>query len=1521
MSLGHRAAGHRVRWSLLGALAALAAAVALALPTSGAGDPAAEPLVVQPVVGVGDLDMVLMGASPGEAPNETWAYRRLPTDVPSVRVAGRDLSFGAALGSGSAPDPQLAFLRYQDGSGWQVSDLPIDESGRAYRGGLPNPISARMTPNGAGLVITRDSARSGSNQLVLLARNPGGPFQAVANPPAPVLKPADASNPEEALAADRGVGTVVDTAFDENGKLGAFFAPIGRDLQDGIVHYDGSNPGSPWTREAICTTSAPNPCTPPATGSFHVLALSATSTDNAWMLAQPDDTSRGVVLYQRQREGADAVWRERSLGAPLFESADTPAQEVTEVRALTENAESLTATSNGVWIDGSLKTGPSATATLYDFTLYFDVSAGKITGSWCDAPRPGGGSLCDRPFGATFSRRDGYRSFAWAGAGFGSRVVTNPLDSTRDDDSNRGSFLRFNGQDFARQPGTGPNRQRSGAFSSPDEGWLGGPVHVTRSPDAGRLGRWPVALRAPLTSVVGEPGKSPGDLASGALAVGSNGAVARYAPGQGWQPEFLLSQAGTVVKANLRGVAWPEPGRAYAVGDLGQMWLWRSETGEWESDPAKPVGFYGNLMDVAFRPGDPQSGYAVGKGGVILHYDKSWVQDDAPPGFSDAPLTSVAFAGSQALVAAGTDVLQNNGNGWSPDSGVRDALAGVRNADPQITAVAGLPDGGAVAAGRDVALERDGGPGSPWRVADQPLPGATAVAAAAFREDGQVRALISLAPRFPYPRPDVIPPQDPNAPPIVLPPFPISGDGYVVRQTGSGWRDEEHASAAGTSTDRPSKTDPILDFLVGGNGDGWAVGGWSGYGDSAGRGSSGTGAGKIDRDRVQSASIYRYSGGGAPAGPPAAGQRPIPMGGGVVRFAVGGHAQCEEPCAALSQSGLGPDTSLTTALQKVRGLSAQPGGPRMFLYTGARVKLAGNQAMPQAEADRYASLLAGQPGLPVYAAVDATDAGGGKVDAYRAAFGGFNGPFGDTPTPPGMTSVAAGPAGGSARTHYAFDTSGPEGTVRVVVIDNSAGSLAASDPYQNPPEAQKPWLVGVLQDAKARGIASVVMGSRDLSSGFTPRLNTATDADDEAQTIRDNGASAYFYDRPEENRALRIPSGSTDSIPEYGSGTLGYRSQFTGSSQLGRADSLFGDQGYYLAEVDTSARDPATNRAPVTARFIPLIDDLSLNAVDGTELRRSRPALFTGLGRRPQGGDRWGTLDSDGNANPAGGDPYVNFPPALCTVSGCSTRVVPEYQFTSSDPAIADFVKVDPNSNNLRKPLQDQNGRVITDNSSGLLCAFNPGTATLTVSAGGLAYSTQVTVLPGSVQQPCGTRVLNPAPLRTRPTSSPVPSTPPSPAPAKTPLNPIKLPPAPAPLPPAAVPAPPAVREPARPLPHPPPPPPVPLQPVTPAFVPTILPPPTPPIGRPIPPGGAVARVFQVEEKREEELAPEESQAFAAHAPDQGGGVPPAVPILAVLVLALAGAGIVGVGRGRRRYRRVEAAPLAVRRPPNRSRR
>jgi hypothetical protein len=440
--------------------------------------------------------------------------------------------------------------------------------------------------------------------------------------------------------------------------------------------------------------------------------------------------------------------------------------------------------------------------------------------------------------------------------------------------------------------------------------------------------------------------------------------------------------------------------------------------------------------------------------------------------------------------------------------------------------------------------------------------------------------------------------------------------------------------------------------------------------------------------------------------------------------------------------------------------------------------------------------------------------------------------------------------------------------VRVIVLDNSRGSLAASDPYQNPAEAQAPWLARMLADAKARGIPAIVVGSRELNPNLPPALNVASDASEEAHIMVEGGASAYLYERPEESRASEIPSGGSQTIPEFGTGALGYRSAISDSFTAGQPDALFGTTGYLLFSVEISKRSAATNVAPVSARLIPLVQSLSLDPVDGTLLRRSAPALFEGIGRKPLSGDRWGPISaSSGNPNPPGADPYSEFPPALCRQSDCSSAIEPEYTFTSSEPEIANFVEQDPNSTNLRKPLQDSSGHVIPDPHSGILCAFNAGTTVVTISAGGLSYSVPVTVLDGSVEQPCGTVPLSPSHFKAARSEAPATpaAPPPTPAPAPAPVAPPPAPPA-APVVPAAKPAVKAVPKVALPIA---------FLPVVklPALgpIPAVPPPPAASFARPIPPGGATVRVF--EEKREEEAAPEQSQAFALYRP-LGHGVP-----------------------------------------------
>ena len=1472
---------------LLAAIAFLVTvALALGPAVSGRGAPAPPGVGPLPLLGAADAEMSLMGAAAAGLPGEAWGYRELPLAVGEVRAGSRRLDFGPPANP-AAPTKQLAFTRYTEGSGWQVFATPLDAAGNPYRGPVPNRLSARITRAGGGVLVGRDLDRPASSQVVVLGHDPGGSWRALEPPPQSVLLPAEGERPAETLAGDFGSGAIADAAFDDDGHTGFFFAPIGRSVADAVLRYDGGK--REWSREPVQVPAG-------SESHFRILAIDATGLGNAWAIAEPDpELGSSLVLLQRTSTPEGPLWVQRGLGAARFADRDTPALEIAGMAPIGGAAQPLTVTSAGLWIDLSA----TIAGVSRDLTVFFDSGAGAVTGAWCDAA-----AVCPQgELGVKLSRQTGYRSFAWAGSGFGTRIVTNPLDPAGSEESNRGTYLRFAAGSFTRTPGAGGNFQAGGAFGSVDSGWLEGPIEISAKAPPQLLRSWPVALRAPLTAAVAAPGTPPGALGSQALAVGAGGAVARYVPGRGWRREFLLTSSGAVNKSTLRGVAWPESSHAYAVGDLGAMWEWNAVDDLWIADPGVPIGFEGNLLGVAFDPADPSRGYAVGKAGVLLRYGKSWEPEALPAGFESANLTSIAFAGSEAIVAAGGDLLVNSGGGWQVDASAHALLDQVRKGEPRLLTVAGLPDGGAVAAGRDIVIERDG-PGLPWHFSRQPILGSTAVAAAAVREGGEVRAVVSVVPRLGYPPADDLPPPDPDVPPPILPPNALPGDGYLLRETADGWEDEQRTAFAGAGSDRPLKSDPTLALLLDPTGAGWAVGGWSGDADSAGRGASGSGATSI-RARVRTAAISRF-GPGAAGAPNAALGQPLAMPPGPVRFAVAGNAECEEACADLVPQAIGPDRTLSAALRLTASLHGGD-GPRALLYTGNRVAT----GLGPADGARYAALLGAEPSLPVYPALGADDAGeGAGAAAFSASFADFPAPFGAGAAPPGISSegIPGAASAGGARTHYAFDSGGPGGTVRVVVIDNSLGSLAVSDIHQNPPEAQLPWLEAVLADARAKGIPTIVMGNRSLNTTFTPKLNVADDGNEVARALVAGGASAYVFDRPEENRTMRIPAGGATTIPSFGAGTLGYRSQLSGVIGANAADALFGDTGVTILEVDAAHRDPATNRAPVSARLIPVIQDLSLEATDGTLLRRSIPALFSGLGRRPLGGDRWGAAaGGSGIPNPAGGSPYVSFPPEQCLVAGCTDRLVPEYSFTSSDPDIADFVRQDPASTNLHKPYLDANDKVVTDNASGLLCPFNAGTTTVTVSAGGYSYSEPITIQSGSVRRPCGTRPLRPDRFKRAAALGAVPP-PPPPAPAGSPpvdlvppVPPPAAPPPPAPTPPPVQVIPPAPLAPAAFIP---------LAAGLAATVPAALLPPPPPVVRPLPPGGAPARTYQVEEKREEEAAIEESQAFSRYeSHDEGGSTVPPYLLGLVLIAAIGGASVRG-GPGARR--RVSPAPAST---------
>ena len=1451
--------------------------------TPAAGLPAAGEPVPQTDASVPAHGVTLIGATPEEPGGdaaETWGVGRSGTST--------------------------VVVRFVSGSGWSLGPGLLDSSGRPLSGFRldASPLAGQMTRRGVG-VLVGSVAAGAEPRPVLLVRAPGGAFAEAPPPTSAVAGEGEA--PEAVLKEGE---SLFDSArapllapLDESGGAGALVVPVlaGSGVEDRVLHWDGHS----WSAEPIEVPEK-------SSEDFRVLAIGASSPDNAWLLAQLSSSagypSGAVALFRRTRTGGAWRWQpvspvggassEEVLDVPLAGGGAAPALTVRGTgEPPTAAAQLLTVTSEGVWVDGQradVHTVAPATTTL--FFKPEGPTQGRVEASWCKLPAAVEAAPCQHELPEALPTGFG-RSIAWAdGSAFGQRVITGLPE---------GVSLRLQGESFARvlalgggaQPEDDPGAQYGAAFASPIEGWLGVaslPVHLTTAPAPTRLTAWPAPFRTPLLAIAPQPGAPAGALSSEALAVGDKGAVARFEPGRGWIPESLFGIGEKVEReVRLRSVAWPTPTRAYAVGDHGQMWLWRGETNLWERDPATPLNFRGNLLGVAFDPSNPARGYAVGtsdagRGGVLLRYGKSWVQETAlPPQAQHAEFTSIAFAGSQAIVSYREQpssqenrfvggLLLNDGSGWRVDEGAAAAIG-----DETPSAVAGLPDGGAafLASGGSAGpriFERQGS-GAPWQAI--PVPGSGAGSIALFREGGAVRAIVSGGGVGAQSEPQSPPPGFPPNLNEPLPPVAGIESGGVLRQTGSGWSDEGHelnpvgAQPGGYERhDLPYRPDSILAVLVAPSGtQGWAVGGTL----------------NSQEERLETGDVERY---------PADGIAPLGAGGSTVpqasaSIAIGGGAQCAGPCADRALAGVGPDVSLRTALVRAGQI-----GARAFVYTGPYVtagKVNGPRtfAIPfERELAQYASILASSSSLPTYAAVSPQELNArpereGDEASFQAAFAGFPQPFGAGAPAGGFTPAGSSPEQcaatvGCQAAYYALDVQEAGHVVRMIVLDTSSEVNAT----------QLAWLGAQLSNAAAGGEPAIVVGNADL---VAQSLAGDTQAESVEQTLVLGGASAYFFDAPEENVAKTLRVGSR-SIPAFGSGTLGYVLAIDE-----RRGDFHGASGFLLAQVHFDERLAAPNVVRVTARLIPSIGELALEAKGGILLRRSLPALFAGLARRP----RAGSVAVAGSEEPET-DPYIPIP-SDCVGSACGSEdLLPEYEFSSSRPDVGDFVE--PNLAVANNPLavkQNAKGEPVHDGQAGLFCPYNPGTTTVTISAGGLSASLPVTVQAGSVRQPCGTVPLKEVPAHEQPVSAPAPAPPPSPSPAAS-ATPGATPPVPLPAPPALAPV--AAGHPATPAPS--------------FFLPLALsgpvlafvPPPVPTPARPTPPSGtsAVTSPVEVAEHEDEEEEATESVANQAVAYRASEHEPSPLYLIGIVVLAaFAGAAI---GRPRRERRKVRVAPVTI---------
>ena len=529
-------------------------------------------------------------------------------------------------------------------------------------------------------------------------------------------------------------------------------------------------------------------------------------------------------------------------------------------------------------------------------------------------------------------------------------------------------------------------------------------------------------------------------------------------------------------------------------------------------------------------------------------------QESLPAGFEKANLTSIAFAGSEAIVAAGERPVGQSRR-WLAGGRVR-ACAARLGARGQSAAVRGCRPfrrrrrrGGSRHRDRARRAERPLAilePANSRRDRGR-LPRPCVAAAECAQSSRSSLAQLSGRRRPAEP--------DPNVPPPILPPFNLPGDGYLLRETAAGWDDEERTAFACSSDDTPVKSDPILGAAarpVRRRLGAWAAGAATRMPQAGAPRRTTAAAGRSGRTGADGGHLSLWP--DASTAPPA---RPA-------------QSRCRcRPARCASRSPATPSASSACAelapqahrprpdpgRRPADGRLACRGGaearaPFSTRATGSATGLDSRRRRPLRGAAR---LRAGPAGLPG-ARLRRRRRTGSAPGSSSPSFAGFPAPLGSGSPPRPASRPRAFRASRrhpGARTHYAFDSSGPGGTVRVVVIDNSPGSLAASDPYQNPPEAQLPWLEAVLADARAKGIPTIVMGNRSLNTTFI--------AEAERRQRRQRG-------RPRAGRRRRVglplrPArreprdadtrrGARPTIPSFGTGTLGYRSQLSG---VGRA--------------------------------------------------------------------------------------------------------------------------------------------------------------------------------------------------------------------------------------------------------------------------------------------------------------------------------------------------------------------------------
>jgi photosystem II stability/assembly factor-like uncharacterized protein len=1340
--------------------------------------------VVAPAEDITILGAVSADASPRHEA-ETWAYgiTRAP---PAAAGAGR-LEY-------TSEGHQLVLLRYAQQSGWQIADVPREAGGtKAFQlvpaneldinaGGGIKVIGA-MAPSGEAWLGLVETPREGPKTIGFFHRSPGGQFEYDKIATETTLPLLESGKAQLRLGQD---------------PEGHVYGMLSANTPEYALLKEGS-----WTR----ATPLQRPSNIPSGEPMTLRVGDVQGPGEAWgAFSLPNPQGHGLILghlYNHEWHfppsglGLDAL----DLGGALAGHSNYVEPTALKIEP-----------GGAVWIEAKLYLNNHESDHV---VARYDSSTGKVTNSWCTLPTA---NSCEEPLGSA-AVPDAF--FATE-----SGPVALSLHEGVVDVYVRGRWTSV------LAPGHGP--ENGDAFTGPNAGWLGGTKALgqwSSEQNSSLLTQWPLPDRSPLTSIALAPGSSGGAGESGSLAVGLDGATLRYDASTGWQVEPAAPRAHHL---NLLGVAFNGPSSAFAVGQFGVILRWDGTS--WSEDPQSLSLTPSQLNAVAFAADG--EGWAVGANGTILHYDgQRWSIEDPPPAASGENISSIAVAGPEAFaVAGGNLIVRRPGGGWEA---LEDSLLpnNPKPAPGQLRLVAGLPDGGVIAAGRSIMLVREAA-GRSFEYAEQPLSG-VAVALAPFREaSGKLRAYVSVAPPV-----NLLSGEVGGFPP---------GDGELLRQSESGWQDLSRSQYAGNviGGDGAVKSDPVLAVATDPTGEhAWAVGGYDGTEDAAHQGTTEVLSARPAGWRT--ASIWRYdtTGNAQPSGLTSFAPS-LPARSGVVSFAFFTSPECKVQCSAVPNAQ--PDVNLSAAVKQIATYAAQPGGPAFAMLGGNAVGPLEHEkgAEPAADFARLPELLAPLGGLPTFAAIGRSDQP--YETPFSEAFAEAPEPFGTGAPAGGIAPVSSGSLtpNGDVHRYYAFDASQNGATLRVIVLDDAEGQLEAGASTAG----QRGWLEEQLAAARGRGLPVVVIAATPLQS--------VKEGQSIASLLASSGVLAVFTtsERRLDERHLvpENPDPGTPQIPEYEGASLGYQKPQNNGVK------------WYFVSADTHARE-------VHVAAVPVIESLALKPLDGLNVARSLTLQFEAIARRPQGtlatiAGRPEEPSEPGEPFP-GYDNYVEIPAPSCGSRPC---VQPSYEFTSSDPTIGAFVE--PSGPGSPLPKLGTDGHPIASSTSNLFCAYNAGTTVVSVTTGLLSYSLPVTVKSGGFGSPCGTvsRAGVGEVIRVHTSQSQgrvggaAAPPPPSPAPAGTfPATLTAIPPAPAPPPvpptPAAKPlAPPAAK-------------PIPVEPPLPAPIESvvaplaILPAATPPV-EPIPPGASGYAQSPSAAERKEKARKQASQSAFSTRPSGASG-------------------------------------------------